>query len=667
MSETAVAGEPIGQQSRPITKQQPVLPQPVNTQPSQPADLQRQITSQQTELPSDLQSESVGLQQSGISQPVTTRQTEIPQPVTIPQPDSCQPITTQRPSVSQPVTVSQPDFSQPISIQHPTVSQPVTVSQPDYSQPISIQHPTVSQPIAIPPVDISRPINTQQPTVSQPISISQPDSSRPVTMQQPPLSQQITLQQQQESTNLASQSRDNFLPSAVPNNFTSSHQRDTPTSQFYPPSGHGFASNYSASVPTGSFLRANSPPYPATTSPQMPFATSRQIPQPTFTQDIFSHPPPLLTNAVDFSTPQARAARPPMWPRMPPVQMPPVPGSSMQYLSGPTANVPPPGVLCRQPFRSPSPEANRFVQSRDELSQAMNFDTGQTEKFPPRYGDGLGDGPPPYLHPYGPPYHHEYPTTGRYDSSVPSDNRDIKTSPSDSLGYNEKDLGGNVAEDFDHGAGGVGGSGGGRDAEAYGEGVYSAQCNVPYFPGQRATLYTSPPNVWTSPQPMQKFQATAAEFPTASGYYYMPQNPGMETPAMMYHMPPGAAQWDVRGSAMDYTHGFSMHNLLPSAYQPSMPQGSEFTVDQSAVSARSSVDVSEQSGADVVPSIAASEHNERDMIQPRTESRDSTPESCENIGHDTLAGTFYQGDSILTFSLLNAHCTVIINYDNDNH
>jgi len=687
--ETTSAEESVDQ-PQPITTQQPEIPQPINMQHSRAVDLQQPIVLQQTQLPSECQPQSVADQQAGRSQPVTDQQPEMLQPVTVPEPGLSRPIAMQQPHLSQPVTIPQPDLSQPIAVHQPPLSQPVNIphadlsrpiamQQPDSSRPIATQQPPLSQPISIPQPDLSRPIAMhqpdtsrpiamQQPSLSQPVTIPQPDlsrpitlqqsdSSRPVTTQQPTLSQPVTLHQQ-ESTNSANQSNNNSMPSAASTNFPSSNQQQAmPTGHWYPQSGPDIMP---ASVPPGSFLTADSPPFQPSGSPQNPQTDSRPIPPPTFMQDFMSRPPPSVANPMDMSGSPVRAARIPMWSQMSPARMmPPVPVPSAQYPLAPAASFPSPGVLCRQPLRSPSPETNRHVQTYKnpvEYLRSLNWDRGQTEKAVQRLVEGVGDGtpPPPFMHPYGVHFPHGYFNIAHMAGAVPQDSQDLRPSSSVSVGYGQRDFGN--TEDFDSGAGNCD-----VNDDTYNEGHYSPHSIVQYLPAPGNPMFTSP-NLWPSGAPVREFQPTG-EFPVAGPagrYIYMPQNSAMETQPLMYHMTPGGPQWDmVRGSTVDYTHCFSMPSSLPSAYPLSVPvegntvrQDSDFSVDQSAVSAKTLANVDQQSGADVVRSVTTFQQSDSDVTYLTTEGRGDTPESCETIKYDTIAGTFCQGDCVDSFLAL---------------
>jgi len=637
------------------------------------------IIFQQPTLPAGCQPQPITIQKSGISRPITVQQPSLSQPVTSQQQEPLnkssvhsQPISMQQPELGQPITTWQPTVSCPMILQRPQsqhvpcnpheMSWPINAPQSQLP-PITAQQPGLPQPINMQPAELPRPITTQQqpqlpwgyqqPSLSrpittqqqsQPITMPQPQLSRPVTIQQPTLSQPMTLQQE-ESTNFISVSSVKTLSVSCADFIPSDHQPHGASTQLYS------SLNQPASIPTGSFLPANAPPMPH----PVPFTDTSPIPPPAFIQRFMSQPPPPLSAALQLSGSTL-----------------PVPvrsmmsSSSLPFVPRPTESASatsPPGILCRPSSWSPVHEMKRFVPGQEsdmKYFQAVSGGPRQMEDGVPRYGQAGGDGPPRFMHPYGPYVPREFAAIGRYAASVSPDNQVQKSASSGTLGYDQGEFGN--TENWDHNASGTDGSG----AEMYSQAAYSDQCHVQYLPASGGFLNTSP-NTWPPGRVMPEFQPTA-EVPTAEpvsawspsgGYVYMPPNPGLETPPIMYHMMSGGRP------SWDYTHGFSMTNsteiprsvVPPSMYpRPTLQQGDtvgqglHLSDDQSAVSAASVTNVNQQSYADVARSAPMFHQNDRDTMYPTAAERyDNLPQSCERgdaVQHVTVAGTFCRGKSV---------------------
>jgi len=666
-----IAVQQVGQPElvtyRPITKQQPAMSQPITMQQE---DLTGPITMQEPLVSEPLivdTSQPVTEPQPSVSQPITVWQADLPrpivkqqlpvsqsvtgpqpllsQPVTFQQPDAYRPITRQQSSTSQSVmpeqlaSVFQVDSAQPIASQQPTVSQPTTSQQPiSVYQPALLQPPDSARPVALQQPTVLQPITSQQPvSVSQPALLQPPDSARPIASQQPTVSQPITMQQV-EQMNLASQTGDvNSLPSTF---VSASQQQATPTAFLNPPTGGHM---YPPSIPpptVGLVPPGSTPPFSHAASPQTrtPFQTNSaqaQIPPPTFMQDVWFRPPlPINSLPEIMGTPVA----PPMCSPMSQPQIAPH-SSSMQFLPERTAGVLPPGILCRPQ----SPELNhRYVSSPESAVEYRRLMSLEKFNMQQRFTDAVRDGrPPPFMIPYGSRFQPGYPNTGHMPVSMPPD---LRASSSDSMVYGQRDYAGQ-SEDFANSAA----QNENGDGKLYSEGVYVPNSSIPYFSGLENPLYTSS-SVW----PVQEFQPMR-EFSVASpggGYFCMPQIPS--PPQMMYRVAtPGVPQWNIRDTVMDYTGGYSMPNLMASAYPlevNAVEQGADFSAsDQSSVGATSSVaDVEMQLGSDGIRSSAKFQPSDpMDVIKQTTESCDGMPESGDMAEeYDTIAGRFSQGDYV---------------------
>ena len=612
----AVAEESAGPQPRPITEQHPDLPEPVNAQPS--------------ELPCS----------KALQQPTLPATCEIP-PVAVPQPELTRPVAEQQPELSQPATVSQPEPSRPVTVPEPALSQPIASQQP------------------------SRPVVTQEPTFSQPIT------SRPVPLQEPTLSQPITWQQSQ-AANYTEQGNVSSVLSVNSANVTGSDQHliSSTTPDLYSLSVPCLTSNQ-PSASTESFLPSTTSPVPPTNTQTVPLATDNTppIPQSTWIRDLVSHPPPSFTSPTEFAAERmpARAPQVPIWSMGPLPRVPQVAGSSLPYPPNQATSTPPPGVLCRPPSKSPTPESGGFVPSQDSVAEylrAQNKDPAENRKAVQVLEEGLSFRDfPPLQHLYGPRSNFEHSAIGPKDSSLTANSHEYKSAPFSTQGYRERDYA--SADNVDYGAGHAYSISGGRGAELYDHGVYALQHNVNY------SL-----NMWPSGRPMSEFQS-AAEFPSAQPvvafppdgrYPYMPPNPGLNTLPILYHMASGDQPLFYGSATMDYARSFSMPNsaeipasMVPlSGYPPSAlmqgnmtnSEGSHLPGDQSAVTAYASESIQHSHTGDYQYIPAALQQNDIDVVNATTaRSLDDAAESLgkgETVESNTVARTFLPGNCIST-------------------